>query len=157
RKEASVMAAAKPKKDPSNLPERIRPELNVEKWSIWQPANARTGPPRERVFEREITLPNGNRVTGKLTDATPTKGDRTTRDQRVYYALVKHWGDRGRRSDFTPFSKKRLARHLRMPWNPSTSESLDASLLRLAGTFFIWEQSFEDKTTGRVLSLLDTF
>src|SRR4051794_142166 len=149
--------AAKSKKDQKNLPERIRPELNVEKWSIWQPANARTGPPRERVIEREITLPDGNRVNAKLTVAPTTKGDLTTRDQRVYYALVKHWGDRGRKSDFTPFSIHALARHLKMPWGQTTLDSLRGSLHRLRGTYFVWEQAFEDKATGRVLSLLDTF
>jgi hypothetical protein len=151
--------AAKPKKDPSpkTLLGRIRPELNVEKWSIWQPANARTGPPRERVIEREITLPDDNRVTAKLTVAPTTKGDLTTRDQRVYYALVKHWEERGRKPDFTPFSMQALARHLKMPWGQTTLDSLRASLSRLRATYFEWEQAFEDKTTGRVLSLLDTF
>lgn len=149
--------AAKPKKEPTTLPERIRPELNVEKWSIWQPANARTATPTERVIERAITLPNGNQVSAKLTVYPMAKGDLTTRDQRVYYALVKHWGDRGRKFDFTPFSMQALARHLKMPWSPSTLDSLKGSLYRLRGTLLVWEQAFEDKTTGRVLSLLDTF
>ena len=149
--------AAKPKKEPKNLPERIRPELNVEKWSIWQPANARTGSPRERVIQRAITLADGTQVTAKLTVAPTTKGYLTTRDQRVYYALVKQWGERGRKSDFTSFSIQVLARHLKMPWGQSTLDSLTGSLYRLRGTMFVWEQAFEDKTTGRVLSLLDTF
>lgn len=151
---------AKPKKEQSqtpSLPERIRPELNVEKWSIWQPANARSGPPRERVFEREIGLPDGNRVGAKLTVKPTVDGNPTTKDQRVYYALVKHWEERGRSADFTPFSLQRLARLLRMPWGQSTRESLNSSLFRLRGTLFIWEQAFEDKTIGRVLSRLDTF
>src|SRR5512135_694990 len=138
------------------LPERIRPELNVEKWSIWRPGNARTGP-KERILEREIGLPDGNRVAAKLTVKPMVDGNPTTKDQRVYYALVKHWEERGRSADFTPFSLQRLARLLRMPWGQSTRESLNGSLFRLRGTLFIWEQAFEDKTTGRVLSRLDTF
>src|SRR5512135_1566577 len=138
------------------LPERIRPELNVEKWSIWRPGNARTGP-KERILEREIGLPDGNRVAAKLTVKPMVDGNPTTKDQRVYYALVKHWEERGRSADFTPFSLQHLARLLRMPWGQSTRESLNGSLFRLRLTGFIWEQAFEDKTTGRVLSRLDTF
>jgi hypothetical protein len=141
----------------SDLPEKIRPEKNIEKWPIWHPANARTGPPQERVFERKILLPDGSRVTAKLTVAPTTKGNLTTRDQRVYYALNKQWRERGESTTFTPFSKQRLAKLLGMPWNQSTRESLDGSLYRLRGTFFIWEHAFEDKATGRVLSRLDTF
>src|SRR5512135_1412583 len=154
------MKSLKPKKEQSetpSLPERIRSELNVEKWSFWQPANARNGSPKEKAFERGIESPSGNRVTAKLTVKPTVDGNPTTKDQRVYYALVKHWGERGRSPDFTPFSLQRLARLLRMPWGRCTRESLNASLFRLRGTLFIWEQAFEDKTTGRVLSRLDTF
>src|SRR5262249_14836121 len=93
----------------------------------------------------------------KLTVAPTTMGDLTTRDQRVYYALVKQWEKEGRRSGFIPFSMQALARHLKMPWGQTTLESLKGSLFRLRGTLLVWEQAFEDKTTGRVLSLLDTF
>jgi hypothetical protein len=41
--------------------EKIRPELNLEKWPIWQPSKSKT-PPRGRVVEREITLPGGNKL-----------------------------------------------------------------------------------------------
>src|SRR5512135_3873100 len=154
------MRSPKPKKEhpqAPSLPERIRPELNIEKWSIWQPANARSGPPKERAIEREIELPSGSRVTAKLTVSPTTKGNLTTKDQRVYYALVKHWEERGRSADFTPLSLQRLARLLQMPWGQTTIDSLTASLFRLRLTGFIWEQAFEDKATGRVFSRLDTF
>ena len=91
-REVRSMKSPKPKKEQPqtpSLPERIRSELNVEKWSIWQPANARSGLLKERAFEREIELPSGNRVTAKLTVSPTTKGNPTTKDQRVYYALVK--------------------------------------------------------------------
>src|SRR5512135_3642986 len=130
------MKSPKPKKEQPQTPispERIRSELNVEKWSIWLPANARSGPPKERAFEREIELPSGNRVTAKLTVKPTVDGNPTTKDQRVYYALVKHWEERGRSPDFTPFSLQRLARLLRMPWGQTTIDSLTASLFRLRG------------------------
>src|SRR3954447_22726739 len=104
------MKSPKPKKEQprlSELPERIRPELNIEKWSIWQPANARTEL-RERIFERTIEASDGSKVTAKLTVAPTTKGNLTTRDQRVYYALNKQWRDRGESTTFTPFSMQRL-------------------------------------------------
>ena len=87
------MKSPKPKKEQSrfsDLPEKIRPELNIEKWAIWQPANARTEL-RERVFERTIEAADGSKVTAKLTVAPTTKGNLTTRDQRVYYALNVQW------------------------------------------------------------------
>ncbi len=139
-----------------NLPEKIRPELNIEKWSIWQPANARTGL-RERVFERTIEMPDGGRITAKLTVAPTTKGNLTTEDQRVYYALVKLWEERGRSDSFTWFSLRRLATVLGRTWSLQTMESLRRSLMRLRMTGFIWEKSFEDGSSKSRLSVLEPF
>jgi hypothetical protein len=68
---------------PSTLPERIRSELNVEKWSIWQPASSRTAP-KARKLEREFTLPDGGRLVAKVEMVPTTRGNLTTEDQRVY-------------------------------------------------------------------------
>ena len=45
--------------------EKIRPDLNIEKWTIWQPANSRNAP-SVRVFEREITLDDGSKLSAEV-------------------------------------------------------------------------------------------
>jgi hypothetical protein len=138
-------------------PERIRPELNIEKWSIWQPANARNQELEERVITRVFSPPDGTKVIGKLTIAPTTKGDLTTEDQKVYYGLVKLWEEKGRPDSFTPFSLRRLAKILKRSWNPKTKDSLEKSLVRLRGTLFVWEKAFEDGTKKQRLALLSPF
>ncbi len=137
-------------------PEKIRTELNIEKWSIWRPANARTKP-KARTFERDVRLPDGTRIVAKLKIGFTDEGNLTTEDQKVYYALVKVWEERGRTSGLIPLSLKRLARTLRKAWGQKTREALRRSLLRLRITPFIWEQAYVDGSTGKALHLLDTF
>src|SRR4051794_28468326 len=147
------MKTHKPRKEQpqqSALPTRIRPELNIEKWSIWQPANSRSGP-QARTLERELPLADGRRVIAKLEVGFTNKGGLTTEDQKVYYALVKHWEERGRSDSFTPFSLRRLAVILKRRWSPKAKDSITRSLLRLRGVLFTWEQAYFDGSTGRRL------
>jgi hypothetical protein len=143
----------------TTLPERIRPELNIEKWAIWQPANARTQVSlKERTFEREIQSPDGTKVNGKLTVTPTAKGDLTTEDQRVYYALVKIWEAKGRSNSYTSFSLRHLAKVLgRRRWGTQTIKSLRASLARLAMTGFTWDKTYEDGATKTRLKLQEMF
>jgi hypothetical protein len=141
---------------PPGLPEKIRPELNIEKWSIWQPTNSRAAP-KARKLEREFTLPDGRKVVAKVEMVPTTRGNLTTEDQRVYYALVRFWEERGRSTSFTPFSLQRLAKILRRKWGKKTREALVESLMRLRGTLFIWEKAYVDGPGGATLGLLDTF
>jgi hypothetical protein len=76
--------------------EKIRAELNIEKWSIWQPAKSKT-PPKAKVFEREITLPDGSRAKARVEIVPSVKGALTTEDQKTYYALIKLWEGRDAR------------------------------------------------------------
>lgn len=73
--------------------EKIRPELNLEKWFIWQPSKSKTQP-QARVIEREITSPGGDKITGRLRIGYTDRGPLTTEDQKTYYALVKHWEEK---------------------------------------------------------------
>lgn len=141
---------------PSTLPERIRPELNVEKWSIWQPASSRTAP-KARKLEREFPMPDGGKLVAKVEMVPTVRGNLTTEDQRVYYALVRLWEERGRSTSFTSFSLQRLAKVLGRKWGKKTRESLIESLMRLRGTLFIWENAYVDGPKGATLGLLDTF
>jgi hypothetical protein len=136
--------------------EKIRPDLNLEKWSIWQPANSRN-PLKTRAFEREITTTDGSMVTATVEIAPTTKGDLTTEDQKTYYALLKHWEDRGRPDQQTPFSIRQIAKVLKKRWGTNVIDSITQSLVRLRATTFIWNNSYFDSSTGETVKALDTF
>ena len=102
-------------------------------------------------------MPDGTRIVAKLKVGFTDEGSLTTEDQRVYYALVKVWEERGRTLGLIPLSLKRLARTLRKAWGQKTREALRRSLLRLRVTPFIWEQAYTDGPSGRRLELLDAF
>lgn len=61
-------------------PEKIRVELNIEKWpGIWQPAKAHTKVAL-RTLERHVELRNGDRATSKLLIGFTELGTLTTED-----------------------------------------------------------------------------
>jgi hypothetical protein len=136
--------------------EKVRPELNLEKWSIWQPAKSKTQP-RARVLERTITNATGDKVTARLKVGYTDRGPLTTEDQKTYYALVKHWEDRGMPDQYTAFSLRRISRLLKKNWGTNVIDSLTESLMRLRGTLLVWENSYYDSTTQETAELIDTF
>ena len=136
--------------DEKTLERIIRPELNIERWSIWQPSSARTAP-RPKIIVREVTLENGSKVTAKVKVHYTDEGALTTFDQRVYYALIRIWEEEGRSIGNTNFSLRRLARILKMSWGPSTHKALLSSLTRLHITPFTWEHAFFDKEKDETL------
>src|SRR5215813_9690030 len=82
-------AVARQEKRETSL-EKIRPELNLEKWSIFAPAHSKTK--RARTLTRSTTLPDGTVRTSKVSiDATERLGTLTTEEQKTYYALIKIW------------------------------------------------------------------
>lgn len=135
--------------------EKIRPERNLEKWSIWQPANSRAAT-QERVLTREITLPNGDRVTAQVEIVSTTKGALTTEDQRTYYGLVKYWEQNGRTST-TYFSLKQLSKLLNKKWGTRTVETLTESLARLYVSSFFWKNAYHDNSTGKTHESIEGF
>jgi hypothetical protein len=136
--------------------EKIRPELNLEKWPIWQPAKSKNQPV-ERIIEREISLPGGNRLSARVEIGFTNRGDLTTEDQRTYYALVQQWEESGRSEQFTFFSLRHLAKRLRKKWGTNVITALTESLIRLRTTPFIWKNSYYDGTTKETIKVLDTF
>ena len=79
--------------------DKIRPELNLEKWpAIWRPAKSNRKP-TARILRREATVSGGNRVTAEVKVGFTDEGDLTTEDQKTYYGLIKHWEDSGRREE----------------------------------------------------------
>ena len=134
----------------------VRSELNLEKWSIWLPANSRLAR-QDRVIEREVTLPDGSRVNARVEVLFTTRGSFTTEDQKVYYALIKLWEEAGRGEDPVTFSLRQVAKVLRRTWGTKVMNSLIASLVRLRVNGFVWENSYYDGTTKETVRLLDTF
>jgi hypothetical protein len=136
--------------------ERIRPELNLEKWSIWQPAKSKSSP-KEKTLKREIKLPDGSRVSAEVAVTPTLKGALTTEDQKVYYALIKIWEDSGRPTQQTFFSIRKIAKILKRKWGTNVIESITQSLFRLRGTLFLWRNSYYDSTTKETIGELNTF
>jgi hypothetical protein len=136
--------------------EKIRPDLNLEKWSIWKPAKSKSQPTR-KIIQREITLPNGNRISGEVQVGFTDRGELTTEDQKTYYALVKLWEQNGRSDEHTPLSLKRLAKTLNKKWGTNVIDSLTESLSRLYATPFFWNNSFFDSSTGETREELEGF
>lgn len=136
--------------------EKIRSDLNLEKWSIWQPSKSKTKP-KERVLRREILLPDGSRAVAEVEVGFTNKGALTTEDQKTFYALIKIWEDKGRPQEQTFYSSRSLARVLHKGWGTNVIESNSQSLMRLRITPFIWKNSYHDSAQKKVVEELDPF
>jgi hypothetical protein len=141
---------------PITVPERIRAELNLEKWAIWKPAKSKTQP-TERKLRREYALEEGKKIIAEVEVGYTNKGELTTEDQKVYYGLVKIWEDAGRPNEVTPFSLKLISKTLKRGWGSNVIESLTGSMLRLRVTPLIWTNSFEDGLAKKTIEVLDPF
>lgn len=131
-------------------------EMNFEKWPIWEPSSTQKTF-QARIFEREMILPDGSRANGKVEVGATQHGSLSTRDQKVYYILLKMWDDAGRPDTPVAFSLQKIARLLGEEWGSKSRRSIDRSLLQLRGVLFMWENSYFDKTRGRYIGVLDTF
>lgn len=145
-----------PKKPGKTTPERIRPELNLEKWAIWQPAHSRNK--ETRTFTRIVKGEDGNERIQQVTVHYVDKvGTLTTEDQKTYYALVKHWEDEGRSAEWTFFSLRQLAKLLNKKWGTNVIDSLTQSLTRLRTIGIVWADAYYDGKTETVRDVLDPF
>jgi len=146
-----------PKKPSKIAPERIRPELNLEKWAIWQPSKSKNRPV-ERRLRREVTLADGKRVIAEVEVGYTNKGMLTTEDQKTYYALIKHWEGTGKLEDRPIFfSLKHLAKLLEKKWGSNVIEALTQSLTRLRITPLIWTNSYQDSQTHKTVEVIEPF
>src|SRR5438067_7181385 len=69
--------------------EKIRSELNIEKWpAIWQPAKSKNKPTL-RVMEREMNAQDGNRIVSRVEVGYTQLGTLSTEEQKMLYVLVK--------------------------------------------------------------------
>lgn len=134
--------------------QKIRSELNIEKWSIWQPSQSR-GKLEARTIVREITLPDGNKVNAKVEIGFTHKGGLTTLDQKVFYALIKIWEEKGKSETYTYISLKKLAKTLNISWGSGAIKNLSNSIERLRITPFLWEHSYFNAETKETIETME--
>ena len=144
-------------KQGSHTPERIRPELNIEKWpAMWAPTHSPKSPVA-RTLNREHTIADGTRVRARVEVGFSHFGELTTDDQKTYYALVKQWEASGRSPQQTFFSIRGLARYLHKKWGTNVITAVTASLRRLRATPITWENAYVDGSRRQTLEEIDTF
>jgi hypothetical protein len=86
-------------KQPLATHDVVRSDLNIEKWTIWHPKNSRQEQEDVLTFTRETTTPDGKRLSVKVEVHSVRKfGNLTTEDQRVFYALLAYWNEKGQPS-----------------------------------------------------------
>lgn len=136
--------------------EKIRADLNLEKWSIWQPASSQNK--KTRVLRREITNKQGDKATAEVTIGYIDRiGTLTTEDQKTCYALIKLWEEMGKPVDLTFFSLRNLARVLKKRWGTNVIESQTRSLTRLRAVPLLLHNAYYNSTTQETIGVLDTF
>lgn len=141
---------------PEDSEEIVYTELNLEKWSIWEPSSSKRSP-RARIIERQRILGDGSHVIAKVEIGFTQHGNLSTRDQKIYYVLFKLWDDAGRPATPVPFSLQKIARLLGEEWSSHAHRTITRSLLQLRNIWFNWENSYFDKSSGEHLEVLDTF
>jgi hypothetical protein len=132
-------------------PEKIRAELNIEKWpAIWNPTHSKIHSKRRvqpRTLARESNGIDGTKTLSQVTiNPIAQLGDLTTDDQRTLYALIKHWEERGKPAHETPFSIRHVAKLLhKKGWGTNVIDAVTGSLERLRGTMLVWTRSYRSK------------
>lgn len=133
-------------------PEKIRVELNVEKWpALWRPAKSK-GAPKVRTLTREFNTKEGIRGTSKLEVGFTQFGTITTEDQKMFYALIRQWEESGKPADRPVFFSDRLLARLlhKKGWGTNVIEAITASLRRLRTTPLRWINSYHrNDASGR--------
>lgn len=136
--------------------EKIRPDLNFEKWSIWQPAHSKNKKPR--TFTRTSHDKQGIEQVQKVTvDSTALLGTLTTEEQKTLYALLYHWEKNARSDKLTYFSVRGVAKTLKKKWGTNVIESLTKSLTKLRAIPIYWSNSYVDGATKEIVEELEPF
>ena len=127
--------------------EKIRSELNIEKWpAIWQPAKSKNKPAL-RVMEREITAPDGSRLVSRVEIGYTQLGTLTTEEQKMLYVLIRLWEESGKPDTQVFFSSRGLARLLKKKgWGTNVIVAVTKSLRKLRTIPIEWINSYHDQT-----------
>ena len=132
--------------------EKIRSELNIEKWpAIWQPSKSKNRPAL-RTMEREVTI-DGTRIKSRVEVGYTQLGTLSTEEQKLLYVLIKLWEDAGKPDAQVFFSTRGLARMLKKKgWGTNVIQATTKSLRKLRTIPIEWINSYHDQTkTGEVL------
>jgi pyruvate/2-oxoglutarate dehydrogenase complex dihydrolipoamide acyltransferase (E2) component len=131
------------------LPEErvVQSELNFEKWPIFIPSQIRGRELKTRTIERTKTLPNGSTLTVSVTVGFSHHGTLTAKDQRVLYALVQHWNEKGQPLNFCHFSVHRLLQLLKLKNGGTNVDAVVESLRRLGGVEIAFKSCFYNAET----------
>ncbi len=133
--------------------EKIRSELNIEKWpAIWQPSKSKNKPAL-RVMQREMTGDDDSKIVSRVEVGYTQLGTLTTEEQKLLYVLIKLWEDAGKPDVQVFFSTRSLARMLKKKgWGTNVIQSITKSLRKLRTIPIEWVNSYFDKTKeGAVL------
>jgi len=127
--------------------EKIRSELNIEKWpALWQPAKSKNRP-QLRVMERESKTLDGSRVVSRVEVGYTQLGTLTTEEQKMFYVLIKLWEEAGKPTAQVFFSSRGLARMLKKKgWGTNVIYAITKSLRKLRSIPIEWINSFHDET-----------
>lgn len=131
----------------ARLVEKIRSELNIEKWpAIWQPAKSKNKPAL-RTMERELTNRDGSRIVSRVEVGYTHLGTLTTEEQKMLYVLIKLWEEAGKPDTQVFFSSRSLARMLKKKgWGTNVIDSITKSLRKLRHVPIEWINSYYDQT-----------
>jgi hypothetical protein len=131
----------------ASIGEKIRSELNIEKWpAIWRPAKSKNKPAL-RIMERESTTTEGMRMVSRVEVGYTHLGTLSTEEQKMLYVLVKLWEDSGKPDTQVFFSSRALARMLRKKgWGTNVIDSITKSLRKLRSIPIEWVNSYYDQT-----------
>src|ERR1700730_18027502 len=130
----------------AKLAEKIRSELNIEKWpAIWQPAKSKNRPAL-RTMERETLTPDGNRLVSRVEVGFTQLGTLTTEEQKTLYVLIQLWEDSGKPDVQVFFSSRGLARMLKKKgWGTNVIHAITKSLRKLRTIPIEWINSYYDQ------------
>lgn len=95
-----------------------------------------------QVFQKEITLPDGSKITSTVEVGFTDKGHLTTEDRKTYYALIKMWEDKGHPTAHVVLSLRCLAKIAKKKWGTNVIQATSQLLLRLRVTPFVWRNSY---------------
>jgi hypothetical protein len=136
--------------------EKIRSDLNLEKWTLWTPAKSKSEP-RVKTLRRVFDLPDGTTVTAEVEVGFTNRGTLTTEDQKTFYALLKLWEDKGRPTEQTYYSLRRLTKVLNKRWGTNVINATSESLARLRATPLTWKNSYQNGAEKATIEILELF
>lgn len=136
----------------------IRQELNIEKWPIFTTSNFKG---KSREISREVILENGDKVKRKVIIGRTKEGEigvLRLQDYKVFCVLTKLWEEAKKPvNEKVTFTLYELAELLELQWGGKTHKGLYISLERLKTIPIIWEDSFYQKETETIETLVTYF